>query len=81
MHRVKVLEFDRVILAAINDGIVPLSAAVDSEADAVAKREGELHERLLFYIASPRAKIEVLVICFGNASDFISVARKYTGRV
>ena len=36
MHRVKGLEFERVVMAGINRGLVPLSAAIDGKSDAAA---------------------------------------------
>ena len=33
VHRVKGLEFDQVILASVNEGLIPLSFALDGKAD------------------------------------------------
>jgi superfamily I DNA/RNA helicase len=72
MHRVKGLEFDRVIVAAVNDGIVPLSGEWRKTSDSVIQRENETHERALLYVAATRAKKEVIVTCFGKQSHFLT---------
>jgi superfamily I DNA/RNA helicase len=72
MHRVKGLEFDSVIIAGLNDGIVPLSGEWIKTRDTVIQRENEIHERALLYVAATRAKKEVIVTSFGKPSNFIS---------
>lgn len=69
MHRVKGLEFDRVIIAGVNDGIVPLEGYVSS--DPVVRREFDIQERSLLYVAATRARKEVLVTSFGTPSRFL----------
>ena len=71
MHRVKGLEFERVIIAGVNDGIVPLDVAAIDSNDPVVKRESEVHERALLYVAATRAKRDVLVTSFGKPSRFL----------
>jgi len=71
MHRVKGLEFDRVIIAGVNEGIVPFEAEWTQTDDQVIKRESETHERALLYVAATRAKKEVVVTCFGKPSRFL----------
>jgi len=72
MHRVKGLEFERVIIAGVNDGIVPLRGEWLNTSDSVIKNESDIHERALLYVAATRAKTEVLVTSFGKPSDFLS---------
>ncbi len=72
MHRVKGLEFDRVIIAGVNDGIVPFERAGTDTSDPVVKQESEIHERALLYVSATRAKKEVLVTSFGKASRFLN---------
>lgn len=71
MHRVKGLEFDRVILAGVDKGTVPLETIWrDTEDDAT--REGlEIQERALFYVACTRAKKDVLVTSSGELSELV----------
>jgi superfamily I DNA/RNA helicase len=70
MHRVKGLEFDYVIIAAVNDGIIPYQNAM-ATGDHVSEDKSELRERALLYVAATRAKKEVLITCFGKQSIFL----------
>jgi len=71
MHRVKGLEFNYVIIAAVNDKIIPLLTTGAGELTDVAKAEHEKMERCLLYVAATRAKIELLITSFGNKSRFL----------
>lgn len=71
MHRVKGLEFDRVIIAGINDGIVPYEGYGAGSSDSAVRRDSEIQERALLYVAATRAKKEVLVTSFGEMSKFL----------
>lgn len=71
MHRVKGLEFDRVIIAGVNEGTVPLEVGQSKSNDAVIMRENETHEKALLYVAATRAKKEVVVTSFGGKSRFL----------
>jgi superfamily I DNA/RNA helicase len=70
MHRVKGLEFDRVILASINEGLVPLATAVKDKGDPVEARQADLEERSLLYVAVTRAKKEAYVLSYGKESPY-----------
>ncbi len=70
MHRVKGLEFDRVIIAGVNDGIVPLEGYGGSS-DPGVRRDAETQERALLYVAATRARKDVLVTSFGTPSRFL----------
>lgn len=71
MHRVKGLEFDRVIMASVNEGVVPLPKAVQGHADDGAREWAETEERALVYVAATRARKELLVLGHGKASSFV----------
>ena len=71
MHRVKGLEFERVILAGVNEGEVPLARALNQSDDELVRESAELQERALFYVACSRAKREVLVTTSGKPSPFL----------
>ena len=71
MHRVKGLEFDRVVMAGINADLVPLPAAIDARGDAVERESAETEERALVYVAATRAKKELLVLSHGTPSRFL----------
>ena len=72
MHRVKGLEFERVILAGVNDGQVPLQFAIEGTDDETVRESRDVQERALFYVACSRARQEVLVTTSGPPSVFIS---------
>lgn len=71
MHRVKGLEFDRVIIASVNEGIIPLNQYVEDSTDYTIKNDADVRERSLLYVASTRAKKEVFITCYGKRSKFI----------
>ena len=72
MHRVKGLEFDRVIIAGVNAGTVPLEGAWSQSNDQVIQKESENQEKALLYVAATRAKKTVVVTSFENPSRFLS---------
>ena len=72
MHRVKGLEFVRVVIASMNDGLAPLPAALEERGDAVERESAETGERALVHVAATRAKREVLVLSFGRPSRFLT---------
>ena len=68
MHRVKGLEFERVVMVSVNRGLVPLAAAIDGRSDAIAQESAETEERALLYVAATRARKELLVLSYGVRS-------------
>jgi superfamily I DNA/RNA helicase len=72
MHRVKGLEFERVLIAAVNQGVVPLGAALSKSEDPVLRRESEARERALLYVSATRARNALVVTSSGEASPFLS---------
>ncbi|MGV8125363.1 MAG: UvrD-helicase domain-containing protein [Candidatus Xenobiia bacterium LiM19] len=71
MHRVKGLEFDRVIIAGVNRSIIPYDGADSGTEDPSVARESEMRERALLYVAATRARKEVLITSFGTPSRFL----------
>jgi superfamily I DNA/RNA helicase len=71
MHRVKGLEFDTIIVAGVNEGLVPLEKAVSGTSDATVRDAAEIQERSLLYVAATRAKKELLITSFGKPSPFL----------
>ena len=71
MHRVKGLEFDRVVLAGVNDGVLPLRRVIDRSEDRTVRKEAEDQERALFYVAVTRARAEVMITTHGKASMWV----------
>ncbi len=71
MHRVKGLEFEHVIVAGVNEGIVPLKVAQPSETEAFEAAETETRERALLYVAVTRAKRSAIITSHGTKSTFL----------
>ena len=71
MHRVKGLGFDEIILASVNDGLVPLSQALANKGDAVEQRQADTEERALLYVAVTRAKKQALILSYGKQSGYL----------
>ncbi len=71
MHRVKGLEFDQVILASINEGLVPLSFAMADKGDEISRRSAETEERSLIYVAITRARKRTFLLSYGHKSIWI----------
>ena len=72
MHRVKGLEFDRVVVVGVNRGMVPHLGAMNAAGDPVERRAAETAERSLLHVAATRAKKELLITSFGRPSPFLS---------
>jgi superfamily I DNA/RNA helicase/mRNA-degrading endonuclease RelE of RelBE toxin-antitoxin system len=71
MHRVKGLEFEYVIVAGVNERIVPLTVSKSATADAFEAAESETRERALLYVAVTRAKRGVLITSHGTKSPLL----------
>jgi superfamily I DNA/RNA helicase/mRNA-degrading endonuclease RelE of RelBE toxin-antitoxin system len=76
MHRVKGLEFDRVVVAGATSELLPLASALARASDAAAREDLEHQERALFYVALTRARREVLITSHGKPSAWLTAARK-----
>lgn len=70
MHRVKGLEFEHVIIAGVNQGVVPLSKAIAAD-NPLEQAESETRELSLLYVATTRAKQSVLMTSSGTPSSFL----------
>lgn len=70
MHRVKGLDFDHVIIASINKGIVPLETSEISDEELINK-EYLQKEKSLVFVAATRAKKSLLVTSYGLKSEFL----------
>ena len=71
MHRVKGLEFKRVIIAGVNEGEVPLKSMLERTEDEAVKEDLEARERALLYVAVTRAKKVALLTSHGTPSPFL----------
>lgn len=72
MHRVKGLEFDYVIMASVNEGLVPLEFVLNQAGDPVTRRQKENEERALIYVSMTRARKQVFVLGYGALSHWFS---------
>lgn len=71
MHRLKGLEFKRMVLAGVQAGTVPLELPTDAFPDEASREDHEKRERCLFYVASTRARDQLVVTGFGRRSAFM----------
>ncbi len=71
MHRVKGLEFPRVILAGVDEEHMPLKLGEREAFDAVSAEEHERRERQLLFVAGTRARDELVVTGVGRGSSFL----------
>lgn len=71
MHRVKGLEFDRIVIAGANAGIIPFEGPDSHSTDPTVRADAETGERSLLYVAATRAKKAVVVTAFGKPSRFL----------
>jgi superfamily I DNA/RNA helicase len=72
MHRVKGLEFDRVVLAGAGESAIPLRVELDATDDPAIREEVEQRERALLYVTLTRARRAVLVTTTGRPSPWLS---------
>lgn len=70
MHRVKGLDFDHVIIASMNDGIIPLEISEKSDEQQI-EDEKLIKEKSLAFVAATRAKKSLLVTYYGNKSALL----------
>jgi superfamily I DNA/RNA helicase len=69
MHRLKGLEFPRVILVGVQDGVLPLP--VPESGNPVSEDEHQLKERCLLYVAMTRARDVLVVTGYGGVSPLL----------
>ena len=70
MHRVKGLEFQYVFVAAVNNRVIPLPAAIN-KTDAVSEAETLTAEKCLLYVALTRAQKGAYITSYGKKSEFL----------
>ena len=74
MHRVKGLEFDRVVLAGAVEGQVPFQRELERSNDEAVREDAEAQERALAYVALTRARKAALVTATGRLSGWFGGA-------
>lgn len=71
MHRVKGLEFDTVIVASVNDGLVPLTTR-SGTIDPVEAAMRDTEERSLLYVSLTRARRKAVILGYGKLSPYVA---------
>lgn len=73
MHRAKGMEFSRVILFAVNEGLLPLGYELNNLPES-EQQDALLRERSLLYVAATRARDELVVSWSGTPSSLLGSA-------
>jgi superfamily I DNA/RNA helicase len=71
MHRAKGLEFERVIIPGISEGILPLDRALSQAEDQATREQLLKRERSLLYVSATRARRQVIVTCHDEPSQWL----------
>ncbi len=71
MHRVKGLEYDRMIIVSVTDKMMPYQLQTRRSSDKAVQREAELMERALLYVAITRARKSALITAHGTGSKWL----------
>ena len=71
MHRVKGLEFPRMILASVHQGEMPLVLPAEAVPDKAALKNHEESERRLLYVASTRARDLLVITGYGGRCAWV----------
>lgn len=71
MHRVKGIEFEHVLIVAIQEGLVTLAYTMRGCDNEVSRLNAEMGECSLLYVAATRAKRTVTVSYHGKKSEFL----------
>lgn len=71
MHRLKGLEFKKVLLCGVHDGAVPLVLPQGANSDAGSRADHVKSERCLLYVAATRARDEVFITGHGRPSPLL----------
>ena len=72
MHRLKGLEFSRVLLVGVQGGYVPLDATISGSEEADEIEHREVQERALLFVAMSRARDELAITGFGSESSILN---------
>ncbi len=80
-HRLKGLEFPRLVLAGVQQGLMPLRVRAFHELNEEDRKVWDLRQRCLLYVAASRARDELVVTGWGKASPFLTPRETAGGRV
>ncbi len=76
MHLAKGLEYRAVVVAAVDEGVVPLESRIESVADEADLEEVYTTERHLLYVACTRARDYLVISGTEPASEFLEDFRQ-----
>ena len=76
MHRLKGLEFSRVLLVSVQDGQVPKRLPANALADEASREDHEKRERCLLYVAATRARDQLVITGHGAKSPLLKKAHR-----
>jgi superfamily I DNA/RNA helicase len=71
LHRIKGLEFPRVIIAGLDRDILPYPLTADQLGDAASRQDHDIDDKCLLYVAATRARDELVVTATRPASIWI----------
>lgn len=74
MHRIKGLEFEHVFLVAAERDVIPFRTSLDSAEDPAARRQLDVSERSLLYVALTRAQRSATISGIGALSPYLPEA-------
>jgi superfamily I DNA/RNA helicase len=72
MHRVKGLEYDRMIITGVTNKMMPVHLQKSRSSDKAVPRVTELMERAVLYVAITRGRRLVLVTAHGELSEWLT---------
>jgi superfamily I DNA/RNA helicase len=79
LHRLKGTEFSRVLLASVQEDVFPMRQKASQHADIASIEDFLAQERCLMYVASTRARDELVIMGSGRPSPFAVPAAQETG--
>ncbi len=71
MHRMKGLEYQRVAIVGVSDGIIPRGGQVQGDADAARVARRERRDRSLLFVAATRARDSLRITWHSKPSPFL----------
>ncbi len=71
-HRLKGLEFPRLVLAGVQQGLMPLRVRAYYELSDDDRKVWDRRQRCLLYVAASRARDELVVTGWGESSPFLA---------
>lgn len=77
MHRIKGLEFEHVFVVAAERDVIPLQTSLQNAEDPAARRQLDVSERSLLYVALTRAQRSATVSGIGELSPYLAKGKQH----